>query len=114
MIRKKVSKGYTKLRKIKSVKDRLRTQLDTEWSAKVKELAGGVCEMCGKVDRLQSHHVFTRSIKAVRWNTDNGVCLCAGHHLFMAHKRPEAFRDWIIGKRGQEWFDRIKLLSRVK
>jgi len=114
MKRKPVSKGYAVLRKRKGVKDRLKLQLDTEWSRAVKERAGGVCEKCKKADRLQSHHVFTRSIKATRWNLDNGVCLCAGHHIFYAHKRPELFRDWIIGKRGQEWFDNIKLLSRIK
>lgn len=113
MKRKPVSKGYKVLRKVKSIKDRLRLQLDIEWSATVKERAGGVCEMCGKADRLQAHHVFTRSIKATRWNPDNGVCLCAGHH-YNAHIRPEAFRDWITGKRGQEWFDKIKLTSRIK
>lgn len=108
------SKGYVALRKRKNLKDRLRLELDTEWSKAVKDKADQVCEYCGKTDRLQSHHVFTRSIKAVRWNVDNGVCLCAGHHIFFAHKKPEAFRDWIIGKRGQEWFDNIKLLSRIK
>lgn len=114
MKRKPVSKGYKALRKVKSLKNRLRLQLDIEWSGKVKEIAGGVCEMCGKTDRLQSHHVFTRSIKSTRWNTDNGVCLCGGHHIFFAHKKPEAFRDWIIGKRGQEWFDKLKLMARIK
>jgi predicted restriction endonuclease len=114
MKRKEVSKGYKVLRKVKSAKNKLRDIADKDWSEKVKDRAGWKCELCGKIDRLQSHHVFTRSIKAVRWSLDNGVCLCAGHHLFLAHKRPELFRDKIIELRGQEWFDKLKLYSRIR
>jgi predicted restriction endonuclease len=114
MKRKQISKGYQALRKVKRKKDTLRQIADTDWSARVKERAGWKCELCGKPDRLQSHHVFTRSIKATRWLLDNGVCLCAGHHLFLAHKRPELFRDKIIKLRGQEWFDKLKLYSRIR
>jgi len=40
----------------------------------------------------------------------NGIRLCKGHHLW-AHQRPEEFRDWLIAKKGQSWFDRLKLMA---
>lgn len=85
--------------------------LDLAWSELVKLKAGWCCEYCGKTRYVQSHHIFSRSKKSVRWDVQNGVALCAGHHTlsstFSAHKTPLEFTDWIYSHRGH---DRINLL----
>ena len=83
-------------------------QLDDAWSKKVKELAGYKCEYCGKTSPLNSHHIYSRSKKSTRWDVDNGVCLCVGHHTFSssfsAHKTPLEFVEWVKAYRGDVWF----------
>ena len=108
-----VSKGYSKIRKIKNIKDQLRLIRDKEWSKAIKDRVGNRCEQCGSSNRLNSHHIITRANKSTRWNLDNGVCLCSGHH-YNAHIRPEQFRAWLINKYSQEWFDKLYLTSRIK
>jgi len=85
-------------------------QLDVVWAKSVKKLAGDKCEVCEKTERLNSHHLFSRVHKSTRWLVENGVCLCYGHHRWLAHgKDSEKFRDWVINKRGQDEFDRLKI-----
>lgn len=88
-----------------------KNHLDKLWSEKVKKRVGNKCEYCGKVPYLNSHHIFSRSNHAVRWDLDNGVALCAGHHVFgnfSAHKSPVEFVEWIKAKRGIEWYERLR------
>ena len=92
----------------------LEKQMDIAWSLLVKIKAGGRCEYCGKSKPLNSHHVFSRANKSVRWRVDNGVCLCVGHHIgvdFSAHKTPTTFSKWIVKKRGEQWHDMITLAA---
>ena len=42
---------------------------------------------------------------------DDGVCLCANCHINFAHQNGIAFAQWIIGKRGQAWYDRLNALK---
>lgn len=99
-IKKQSSKGY------------LIKKLDDKWSLEVKERAGHKCEYCGKTTTLNSHHIFSRSNRAVRHDLDNGVCLCVCHHTFCsnfsAHKTPTEFVEWIKEKRGKEWYQRLR------
>ena len=84
--------------------------LDQKWSKKVK--TKGFCEKCGKTTYLNAHHFYSRSIRSVRWDVDNGFCLCTGCHVFSskfsAHKTPAEFVEWAIEQRGQEWYDDLK------
>lgn len=79
-------------------------QLDKAWSELVKLRGGMECEYCGKRSYVQSHHIFSRSKKSVRWDPQNGIALCAGHHTlsssFSAHKTPLEFTDWLYKYRG--------------
>ena len=71
-------------------------KLDDAWAKLVKLKAGNKCEYCGKTDRLNSHHVYSRSNRSVRWDIDNGYSLCVGHHVFgnfSAHKSPLDFAN---------------------
>ena len=85
-------------------------KLDIAWSKKVREY--GMCESCHKTKPLNAHHFYSRSIRAVRWDIENGFCLCVGCHVFSsnfsAHKTPAEFVEWAIERRGQDWYDSVK------
>jgi hypothetical protein len=86
-------------------------QLDDLWAEAVKIKAHNKCEMCGRITYLNSHHIFSRSNYSVRWDVENGVCLCAGHHVLCndsAHKAPADFIEWIKGKRGGRWYGSLR------
>ena len=92
--------------------------VDALWAEIVKLKAGGICEIegCEKISYLNSHHVYSRSNRRIRWDFDNGICLCSGHHTlsssFSAHKTPMEFTAWIINYRGKEWEERLKIKAR--
>jgi len=92
------------------VKRSLSKKLDKAWADKVKEY--GVCEHCSKIKPLNAHHFYSRSIRSVRWDVDNGFCLCVGCHVFSsnfsAHKTPAEFVEWAIEKRGIQWYETVK------
>lgn len=88
-------------------------ELDKLWKAKVLERDGRRCKICGKTDRLQAHHIFTRSRKSTRWDLDNGITLCAGHH-YWAHREPERFRRFIISLIGEDKYDELYRKSQEK
>ena len=88
-------------------------KLDDAWSKLVKLRANKKCEYGGKTSYLNSHHIFSRSKKSVRWDTMNGVCLCVGHHTFSskfsAHKTPTEFHIWLVEKKGNDFIQRLRL-----
>lgn len=90
-------------------------KLDDAWSLLVKLVAKNQCEYCGKTSPLNSHHIYSRAKKSTRWSVDNGICLCVGHHTFSsqfsAHLTPTEFTEWVIEKRGREWYDKLRLLA---
>lgn len=95
------------------------TKLLQLWREVVIARAGGKCEYvgCYKTDNLNAHHVFTRGKKCVRYDPDNGLCLCPYHHTLgneSAHKDP-AFISKITGQqygfrpiRTKQWFDLLE------
>jgi len=74
------------------------------------------CEICGKTEYINSHHIYSRSNRAIRWDIDNCSLLCPSHHTFStelsAHKAPMNFADWIIDKRGLVWYKRLRRKAR--
>lgn len=100
--------------KIKA-KNGIEKKLDDAWSKLVKLRAGNKCEYCGtKTKQLHSHHLFTRSRRSTRWDVQNGICLCAGHHVlgnFSAHKSPLEFTEWLYTYKGKDFIDKIRLKS---
>jgi hypothetical protein len=104
---KKAKKKYEKWQKSRGITKR---KLDKLWSEKVREK--GRCEVDGCNSKtLHAHHVFGRRNYGVRWDLDNGVCLCAGHHKFYshfsAHETPTIFTEWLIKTKGKEFLDRL-------
>ena len=88
-------------------------KLDTAWSKLVKKKAGNMCEYCYKTTGLNSHHIYSRSNRSVRWDVKNGVCLCAYHHAlsskFSAHKTPIEFILWLEDKKGKDFIMLLRL-----
>jgi len=91
------------------MKRALSKKLDTAWSKRIRQY--GQCEACSKTKSLHAHHFHSRKCFSVRWDIDNGFCLCAGCHLFSnkfsAHLTSPEFTFWAIERRGQEWFDKL-------
>jgi len=91
--------------KKKFSKIRFRKRLDTAWSLAVKNRAGHSCEVCGKQESLNSHHIVGRRNLRLRWEVFNGVCLCAGCHMFKtnsAHQNPIWFNAWLEAYRSED------------
>ena len=86
-------------------------KLDDAWSELVKWEANYKCEVCGTEKNLNSHHIFSRSNRSVRWDETNGVCLCVSHHTFnskfSAHKTPTEFTYWLEKEYGREYLEHL-------
>lgn len=110
------TRGKNEKKPKKKTKTQLNSKADKEWALAVKERAGNRCEYCGRIDTLNSHHIFSRSNHSVRWDIDNGACLCVSHHTFnhdfSAHKAPAEFLEWIKNVRGLEWYERLREKAR--
>jgi len=70
--------------------------------------AGRRCERCGTADRLQWHHVYSRRIQSLRWDLDNLVILCAGHHLWWHHNPMHAV-EWFQEYAPPDRLERLRL-----
>lgn len=72
----------------------LRNRADKLWSLAVRQ-RDGKCRRCGRTSPevvLHGAHIISRRYKAIRWEPINGLCLCAGCHMW-AHRFPVDF-DW--------------------
>jgi len=113
MLKKKNWKNICK--KTKTERQKHKKRLDILWSLIIKQRARETCECkdCSKITYLNSHHIFGKRNMATRWDLENGICLCSGHHTlntFSAHQSP-AFEDWIKEYIGEERYSRIKKKS---
>jgi len=88
----------------------LEKELDKLWHQVVLKRDNYKCKICGSNDRLQTHHLFSRVRKATRWEINNGITLCAGHH-FLAHRDPEKFRRFVIQIIGENEYEDLFLKS---
>jgi hypothetical protein len=88
-------------------------KLDIAWSKLVKLKAGMKCQIenCKHRPTLNSHHIFSRKNASTRWDLENGICLCVGHHTmsskFSAHGNPIAFTYWLEERMGSDWIDEL-------
>ncbi|MCK4320968.1 hypothetical protein KAX08_00395 [candidate division WOR-3 bacterium] len=113
----KKAKWRKAVKKAKTERRKLRDQLDKLWAEIIKKRADYRCEYrepanrCKKMTYLNTHHIFSRSNLSVRWDLDNGVCLCSGHHTLnnnSAHKAPAEFIEWIKEMWGIEWYENLR------
>ena len=92
--------------RVKTDRKKLEKELDDLWHQAVLKRDGYRCRICGSKDRLQTHHIFSRVRKTTRWDIDNGITLCAGHH-YLAHRDPEKFRRFVIKIIGEEKYEKL-------
>lgn len=93
----------------------IKKKLDTLWSQIIR--SKGSCEVCGKTENLNAHHLIGRRDLSLRWELMNGVCLCAGCHTFKlrsAHQDPIWFHQWLLENKGQDYLDELNSLRELK
>lgn len=98
-------------------KGQLTKKLDDAWSLAVKIKAEYKCEVCGKKDTLNSHHIVGRRNRQTRWDVKNGVCLCVKHHKFgieSAHEDPLWFKEWLEDKRWEDYAYLYTVKNQIK
>jgi predicted restriction endonuclease len=88
----------------------LSNKLDKLFSEKVRAI--GRCEKCGKTTTLQCSHVYNRSHKWLRWDLENGICLCAGCHFFWWHQEPAEAIRWAMTKRNFDYLDKLRQINK--
>ena len=98
-----------------------RTKLDMEWSFAVRSRDHWTCQKCGSRyppkkpgdgssrSGLDAAHIFSRRLKRIRHDLDNGVALCTGCHLSWAHYEPLEFREWIMEWLGADKYEALRL-----
>lgn len=93
-------------------------QILTLWSKVIKMYDDNKCAYCGKTTYLNSHHIFSRSNRSLRYDLNNGITLCSGCHVlssvFSAHKTPVEFVEWIKEKRGEEWYMNLRKIAKTE
>ena len=87
-----------------SAKDRIKKRrfLLKLWSAEGRK--HNKCYLCGTTEHLQAHHMFEKKLyKALRYDVNNRIILCASCHKFKGqtaygafHTSPIAVNKWIL------------------
>lgn len=89
----------------------LRTKADKLWYQKCIKL---LCEVCGQ-EAIQVHHFYYKgSYGHLRYDTDNGISLCAKCHFLLHFQDPKAIEEKIVLVRGQDWYSRLNKKSKEK
>jgi predicted restriction endonuclease len=99
---------------------KLKKSLDKLWILAVKTRAGFRCEVCREsLTELDAHHIFGRG-ESVRWDLNNGMCLCRIHHTLgkiSAHSTSQQGRDefnsYIRGHKDRQVLDEMKRKSKL-
>lgn len=97
-------------------KTRLKKELDDLFSEYIRR-RDGRCQFCLKVNdykKLSAHHIWSRTSMAGRWAPANGLALCFSCHRNIAHQKYEVFRRWLIGRVGEEAFEKLMILCESK
>src|SRR3990167_10692478 len=97
-----VEKKLTK-KQIKKLEKRRIKKLFIEWTERVKLRDSHMCVICKSTEYIHTHHLIVREFKPLRFDIDNGVCLCAKHHKFSLenspHRNPLVFVMWLLENR---------------
>ena len=91
-------------------------KLDTLFSKVARERTPQ-CEYCKTTKNLNTHHIYGRRNRSLRWDLDNSCILCVNHHKFStefsAHETPISFTNWLTTLRGREFMERLNDKARV-
>lgn len=109
----------TKQRRKKSKREIQIDYLDELWRQLIHIEWGNRCAVCRKrTGKLDPHHIIGRRNLRLRWDSSNGILLCAYHHTLnskmSAHGAPEAFREWFIGTYGKNRWDTLHIIANMR
>jgi 5-methylcytosine-specific restriction endonuclease McrA len=79
---------------------------DKLFSQYIRTRDGWQCRICGGIESIQCGHLVSRRYRALRWNPDNAIAICAKDHVFYTHRPLEW--DATIEER---WPGRLALLK---
>lgn len=97
---------------------------DIAWSFAVRERDHWTCQRCGSRyppkkpgdgssrSGLDAAHIFSRRLKSLRHDLENGVSLCTGCHLSWAHYQPLEFREWVRIWMGHKKYDALMIRAK--
>jgi len=94
----------------KEERKRLEKELLGLFSKIIHAIYHNKCACCNKAG-TDAHHFFGKqAYPSVKYNTDNGILLCAGCHLFKVHRKgqTEMVRDALINRIGLSRFEALK------
>ena len=95
--------------KMKTVKQKLRSQADKLFKVVIIKKSGGHCEVCGSNFGITAHHFIPRSLAGhLIYYLPNGICLCRGCHFALHFKSDPTIAAAIIKKRGEKWLADIQ------
>lgn len=79
--------------------------------ARMATLAIGVCQRCGSTRNLQTSHTNGRSMRSVRWEPLNLLCLCASCHGWYTHYRT-AGDKWMRSFMGEDAYEELDIRTK--
>jgi 5-methylcytosine-specific restriction endonuclease McrA len=86
------------------------SKLDAEFALAIKERDGWKCRRCGRSKAqgwaIHAAHVFSRRIKATRWDAQNLFSLCFVCHRW-AHDWPLEFHVWVRDQLGDAVYESL-------
>ena len=84
---------------------------DKEWSLAVRTRDKFTCQRCGyhhpRGKSLNGAHIISRDNSKLRWNVNNGICLCISCHRWWAHTHPVEFTYWVAKKIGWDKLENL-------
>jgi len=104
--------------KKKSESKKIKESCDKLWSLIVRGRANNECQIPECPNKgTDAHHIEGRGL-SVRWDLDNGICLCQSHHVFgkeAAHATKysgqKKFHRLMVDLYGSEFFEDLAFKS---
>ena len=101
------------LKSKKTDRQKLIKQCDDIFRKALLERDNYTCQYSGKKDNLNVSHYISRENKHLRWNFENCHIINGGVHLFLFHRRPHLYREWLIRKIGLEKVEWLEMQDRI-
>jgi predicted restriction endonuclease len=85
----------------KPTKKTIAKNLLKQWRIQALQQWHNKCAICNKPHtKLNVHHIISRSVKELKYDIKNSICLCPKHHMFdrhiSAHKGSFRFIKWLL------------------
>jgi 5-methylcytosine-specific restriction endonuclease McrA len=101
-------------RKEKTPKQLIEEEAVKVWGRIVLRKNNGRCLVCGKEAQHPHHFIFKSHSLKLKFDTKNGIPLCASCHYLIHSRQDGVTIGVIIMKKGQKWLDYLKIKKREK